>query len=353
MQLKPVLRGARNKIVPICVMAILLGIAGCRGFFVPECQEYNDCTSGTHDWHNGHDKYDQLDWNHQHDFKHGHNQHHSDDRNNGYNRDYRYHRDNWDNDEHDFHYQHDWNYDQYNQHYWHQPNHSQRCQILICLRLECQHRHHWRLRCCFRECQQCRSSTINAPGSPTAIAAVPSGKFLYLATSDGAVYLNTIASNGNLQPGNHGDPVANVTQPTWMSMDRTGKWLFVGSSIANDVQEFQIDAATGALHAAAQSPALDPGNPAEVYVTPDNQELFVALGKGGVDAFPFDAATGAVGTRQHIAPLHSGSADNVLTSDSNFKKSVCERSEHGNWSIFNWRRRHPAGDCWFTFRLIQ
>ncbi|HEY5255914.1 MAG TPA: hypothetical protein VIJ53_14760, partial [Acidobacteriaceae bacterium] len=53
-------------------------------------------------------------------------------------------------------------------------------------------------------------SSINATGSPTAIAAVPSGKFLYLATSDGAVYLNTIAGNGNLQPGNHGDPVANV-----------------------------------------------------------------------------------------------------------------------------------------------
>ena len=50
--------------------------------------------------------------------------------------------------------------------------------------------------------------------------------------------------------------------------------------------------------------ALDPGKPTEVYVTPDNQKLFVALGKGGVDAFPFDAATGAVGTRQHIAPLH-------------------------------------------------
>jgi 6-phosphogluconolactonase (cycloisomerase 2 family) len=101
-----------------------------------------------------------------------------------------------------------------------------------------------------------------------------------------------------------------------MSMDRTGKWLFVASSIANDVQEFQIDATTGALHSVSQAPALDPGKPSEVYLTPDNQELFVALGKGGVDAFPFDAGTGAVGTRQHIVPLHSGSADNVLTSDS-------------------------------------
>jgi 6-phosphogluconolactonase (cycloisomerase 2 family) len=158
-------------------------------------------------------------------------------------------------------------------------------------------------------------STVNAPASPTAIAATPSGKFLYFATSDGAVYLNTIATNGSLQPANQGNPVANVAQPTWMSMDRAGKWLFVASSAAGGVQEFQIDAATGALHPVSQSPGLDPGTPTEVYLTPDNQELFVALGKGGVDAFPFDAVTGALGTRQHVAPLHSSSADDVVASD--------------------------------------
>lgn len=159
-------------------------------------------------------------------------------------------------------------------------------------------------------------STVNAPASPTAIAAMAGGKFLYLATSDGAVYLNTIESNGNLQAGNNGNPVAHVTQPTWMSMDRSGKWLFVASSAAGDVQEFQIASATGELHPVAESPALDTGTPTEVYLTPDNQSLFVALGRGGVDAFSFDPSTGAVGTRQHIAPLHSTSSDKVLTSDS-------------------------------------
>jgi 6-phosphogluconolactonase (cycloisomerase 2 family) len=159
-------------------------------------------------------------------------------------------------------------------------------------------------------------STVNAPAMPTAIAATPSGKFLYLATSEGSVYLDSIASNGNLQAGNQGNPVANMKQPTWMSIDRSGKWLFIASSSSGGVQEFQIDGATGALHSVSPSPVLDPGTPTEIYLTPDDQQLFVALGKGGVDAFPFDAATGAVGTRQHIAPLHTNSADNVLTSDS-------------------------------------
>ena len=160
------------------------------------------------------------------------------------------------------------------------------------------------------------SSTVTTPALPTAIAGTPNGKFLYLATSDGAIYLNTIASAGNLEAGNSGNPVATAVQPTWMSMDRTGKWLFVASSSAKDMQEFQIDAATGALHFVSQGPALDPGRPTEAYLTPDNHEMFVALGKGGVDAFPFDAATGTLGTRQHIAPLHAGlSADDALTTD--------------------------------------
>ena len=47
MQLKPLFGVARSRIISICVVAIFLGIAGCRGFFVPQCQEYNDCTSGT------------------------------------------------------------------------------------------------------------------------------------------------------------------------------------------------------------------------------------------------------------------------------------------------------------------
>ena len=161
------------------------------------------------------------------------------------------------------------------------------------------------------------SSTAAAPALPTAIAGTPNGKFLYLATSDGAIYLNTIASAGNLEAGNGGNPVATVVQPTWMSMDRMGKWLFVASSSTKDMREFQIDAVTGALHSVPQGPALDPGRPTEAYMTPDNRELFVALGKGGVDAFPFDAATGTLGTRQHIAPLHGGlSADDALTTDS-------------------------------------
>ncbi len=100
-------------------------------------------------------------------------------------------------------------------------------------------------------------------------------------------------------------------------MDRTGRWLFVASSIAKNMQELQIDAATGALHPVSQAPALDTGKPTEVYVTPNNQDLFVALGKGGVDAFPFNAATGTLGMRQHIAPLHAGnSSDVALTTDS-------------------------------------
>jgi 6-phosphogluconolactonase (cycloisomerase 2 family) len=139
---------------------------------------------------------------------------------------------------------------------------------------------------------------------------------LYFATSDGSVYLDTIVGQGNLQPANQGAAVAQVSEPTWMSMDRSGKWLFVASAVAGNVTEFQIDGATGALHSVSSSIQLGAGHPKEILVTPDNQALFIALGKGGLDAFSFNASTGKVGTGQHLAPLHGGSsADNVLTSD--------------------------------------
>ena len=299
MQFQPLLRVARRRIVSIGVVAVFLGIAGCRGFFVPLCQEYNDCTSTTTTGTTGTTSTTSttattgttgttattsttattgttsttsttaMTGTTSTTSTTGSPI---------------------------------------------APSASNSSFVYVS---NANNGTIGTFAVASGKVSSVAQSTVNAPASPTAIAGTPSGKFLYLATSDGAVYLNTIAINGNLKAGNNGNPVAKVTQPTWMSMDRTGRWLFVASSAAGDVQEFQIDAATGALHSVSQSPALDPGNPTEVYLTPDNQKLFVPLGKGGVDGFPFDPATGAVGTRQHIAPLHGGnSADNVLTSDS-------------------------------------
>jgi 6-phosphogluconolactonase (cycloisomerase 2 family) len=305
-QFQPLLRGARSRIIPICIVAVLLGIAGCQGFFVPVCQENNDCTSSTTTGTTGSTSTTSttattgttsttattgttgttsttattgttsttattgttgtttsttsttgspIT-----------------------------------------------------------PSASNSSFLYVS---NASNGTIGTFAVASGKVSNVAQSTVKAPASPTAIAATPGGKFLYLATSDGAVYLNTIARNGNLQAGNDGNPVANVTKPTWMSMDRAGKWLFVASSAAGSVQEFQIDAATGALNSVSQSLALDPGKPTEVYLTPDDQKLFVPLGKGGLDGFPFDPGTGAVGPRQHIAPLHDGnSADNVLTSDS-------------------------------------
>ncbi|MGH9615682.1 MAG: lactonase family protein [Acidobacteriaceae bacterium] len=174
------------------------------------------------------------------------------------------------------------------------------------------------------------TATVPSFATPTAIASTPPQNFLYLATSDGSIYLNTIDGNGILKPGNNGNPVATVSQPIWMSMDRTGEWLFVASASARRMQEFRVDAATGELQLSTQTIALDAGTPAEIYLTPDNQRLFVALGKGGVDEFSFDAATGALGNRHHIATLHRGiSADIALVSDDESKDLFVAESNSG------------------------
>lgn len=157
--------------------------------------------------------------------------------------------------------------------------------------------------------------------TPSAVAATPSGKFLYVATAAGSIYVYDVAGDGSLKLGQNGNAVAKALDPTWMSMDRAGNWLFVASSSASQIQEFRIDPANGSLQPSAQPRiSLDAGTPTQVYVRPDNKEVFIALGVGGVDAATFDANTGAFGALMHTKTLKAGSfADNVLTSGAESK----------------------------------
>lgn len=161
------------------------------------------------------------------------------------------------------------------------------------------------------------SYTLNA--APTALAATPKGTLLYVATAAGSIYVYTIASNGALTAGNSSNPVATSLAPTWMAIDRTGNWLFLVSSTAPQMREFQINTTTGALTAVSSTPiVLSSGSPSQVYFTPNNQLLFVGLGSGGMDFFNFTASSGALSNRRHLNSKVPGTtADNALTADNN------------------------------------
>lgn len=151
--------------------------------------------------------------------------------------------------------------------------------------------------------------------TPTALAATPSGAFLYVATLAGSIFVYTIGTNGALTIGNGGSPVVQALYPTWMTIDPSGNWLFVVSKSSPQLLIFQINTSTGVITQTSQGTVpLNSGNPTQVYVTPNNQYVYIGLGPGGTDGFTFNSSTGAVSGQIHLAPLN-GASDNTFAAD--------------------------------------
>ncbi len=155
----------------------------------------------------------------------------------------------------------------------------------------------------------------------TAISATPNDDRIFVATAAGPIYAYSIAAGEILRPANAGGAVASVPSATWMVTDRSGRLLFVASSGSSVLQTFQTNVSNNRLTPAASGPVqLDASDPTQIAITPDNRHLFVALGSGGVDEFMLNAAGGAVAHRVHLAPLRPGTtADNAIASGSQSK----------------------------------
>lgn len=153
--------------------------------------------------------------------------------------------------------------------------------------------------------------------TPTALAATPSGAFLYVATLAGSIFVYTVGTNGVLTLGNGGSPVVQALYPTWMTIDPSGNWLFVVSKSSPQLLVFQINTSSGVITQTSQGTILlSSGNPTQVYVTPNNQYVYIGLGPGGTDGFTFNSSTGVVSGKIHLAPLN-GASDNSFAADNN------------------------------------
>ena len=160
-------------------------------------------------------------------------------------------------------------------------------------------------------------TTYTLGTTPTALAATPNGAFLYVATLAGSIFLYTIGTNGALTLGNSGTPVVQALYPTWMTIDPSGNWLFVVSKSSSQLLIFQINTSTGTITQTSQGTiVLSSGNPTQVYVTPDNQYVYIGLGPGGTDGFTFNSSTGVVSGKIHLVPLN-GASDNTFAADNN------------------------------------
>lgn len=155
------------------------------------------------------------------------------------------------------------------------------------------------------------SGTAYVLGSPlSALAASPKGTFVYVATTAGPVLLYTIGTNGALTVGNNGTAVTSTLTPTWITIDPTGNWLFLLSTSINALLEYQINTTTGILTqvGATSGIPISAGVATQVYVTANDQNVYVGVGLGGFDAFTFNSTTGALSNPQHMSAQGGGAA---------------------------------------------
>lgn len=157
-------------------------------------------------------------------------------------------------------------------------------------------------------------------GSPLSLAYVPtaavvarSNKFLYV-SGPGAIYLYTIASDGSLSASTSGAGVAIATVLS-LAVSPDGQWLFGLDATTQVLDEWAINATTGALTSQAGATyTVTSGvvQPRSVKVAPSGAYVFAALGTGGEVVFTLNTTTGVVASSQTLGTGSTQTSDNAV-----------------------------------------
>lgn len=157
-----------------------------------------------------------------------------------------------------------------------------------------------------------KGSLHQVPGSPFAIgrtpealAVAPSGKYVYVITSDSSasfVYAFSVSSNGSLKPV-PGSPFSTVDWAEAITTDPQGKYLYVANSPNTPqntyVDAFSISASDGALTPVPGTPFLEStvtcgAGSWDMAVHPSGNFLVVPDGCAGLAIFRIERNTGTL-----------------------------------------------------------
>ena len=131
-------------------------------------------------------------------------------------------------------------------------------------------------------------SPYSLPSGPYAIAVAPNNSFLYVSTQSG-IFLYTVGAGGELALASS-TPISKDFTAYSMQVDATNSWLLEASG-AGYLYAYPIDPASGKTTGAVQSVSLAGITPRQLAISPDNSNVFVALGGSGTEAIPFTATS--------------------------------------------------------------
>ena len=130
---------------------------------------------------------------------------------------------------------------------------------------------------------------------PWALAADPSGKFLFVANGPGSVSTYAIGPNGALSF------VAQTAQAPGgaisVAVHPSGKFVYSANVNANSISAYRLDPATGTLTSIPGSPFPTGANPQSVSIDPTGRFLYAPNGNGqSVSGFLIDTTGGGLST---------------------------------------------------------
>jgi 6-phosphogluconolactonase len=132
-------------------------------------------------------------------------------------------------------------------------------------------------------------SPYAVPAAPIAITVAPDNSFLYASTAAG-IYVYSVSSNGQLTLANSGGPISNDPASS-LQVDSSNSWLVEVVSGSPNAYAIQLNPTTGGAAASTEQFATLPVSTIQqVTISPDNTEVFVAMGAGGTAAIPFNSA---------------------------------------------------------------
>jgi 6-phosphogluconolactonase (cycloisomerase 2 family) len=131
--------------------------------------------------------------------------------------------------------------------------------------------------------------------NPFAVTVDPTGKFVYVAnTSSSSVSAFTIDPNSGTLSALAGSPFQVGTQPGALTVDRAGKLLYVANGGSLNISGFTISPIDGSLTPIPGSPFQLGRIPTSVAVDATNQFLYASELGGVVEGFSINPATGAL-----------------------------------------------------------
>lgn len=155
--------------------------------------------------------------------------------------------------------------------------------------------------------------TYPVPANVDSAVVDPSGNFLYVALSTGAVSVFEInRANGNIFPVGTVPPPANSSGLATAAMDPAGNFLFVTESITNQILTYRINRSSGALTLAG-APAATGGEPLTVAVDFTGRFVYAASYLGEkIYSYSLNTDSGAL-SEVTGSPVETGIEAGVLS----------------------------------------